>query len=110
MVGYVNLKPPNCYIEPEAAKDAWVYITSAAVTVTFSGKSTMNNFSLCEIFTPLLFMNDYVRQALTDRTAFPPEVRAQLSYFKYLVESYNEWKMDLAIEEWGNIALSLIHI
>ena len=48
-------------------------------------------------------MNDYVRQALTDRTAFLPEVRAQLSYFKYLVESYNEWKMDLDIEEDGNL-------
>ena len=72
-------------------------------TVKFSGRSTMKHSSLCEVFTPLLFMNDYVRQALTDRTAFLPEVRAQLSYFKYLVESYNDWKMDTAIEEWGNM-------
>ena len=45
-------------------------------------------------------MYDYVRQALTDRTALLPEVQAQLSYFKHLVISYNEWKMDLAIEEY----------
>ena len=45
-------------------------------------------------------MDDYVRQALTDRTALLPEVQARLSYFKHLVISYNEWKMDLVIEEY----------
>ena len=66
----------------------------------YNVRSTMKHSNLCEVFTPLLFMDDYVRQALTDRTAFLPEVQAQLSYFKHLVISYNEWKMDLVIEEY----------
>ena len=71
-------------------------------TVKSSGRSTIKHFSLCEVFTPLLFMDDYVRQALTDRTALLPEVQARLSYFKHLVMSYSQWKMDSAIEEDGN--------
>ena len=68
-------------------------------TVQLSGGPTIRHSSLCDIFTPLLFMDDYVRQALTDRTALLPEIQAQLKYFKHLVESYNDWEMEVGIEE-----------
>ena len=71
-------------------------------TVKPQRRSTLKHLSVCKVFTPLLFMDDYVRQALTDRTALLPEVQAQLSYFKHLVMSYSQWKMELAIEEDGN--------
>ena len=55
-----------------------------------------------EAFTPLLFMDDYARLALTDRTALLPEVQTLLSFYKHLVATYSQWKMDSAIEEDGN--------
>ena len=44
-------------------------------------------------------MDDYVRQALTDRTALLPEIQVQLRYFKHLVESHNDWELEVGIEE-----------
>jgi hypothetical protein len=68
-------------------------------TVKLSGGPIMRHPSLCDIFTPLLFMNDYVRQALADRTALLPGIQAQLKYFRHLVESHNDWEMEVGIEE-----------
>ena len=79
--------------------------TSSSVhlgTIRLSGGLAMKHPSLCSIFTSLLFMDDFVRQALTDRTALLSEVQAQLKYFKHLVESHNEWEMEVAIEEYGD--------
>ena len=79
--------------------------TSSSVhlgTIRLSGGLAMKHPSLCSIFTSLLFMDDFVRQALTDRTALLSEVQAQLKYFKHLVESHNEWEMEVAIEEYSD--------
>ena len=72
---------------------------SQLCTIKLSGGPMMRHPGLCDIFAALLFMDDYVRQALTDRTALLPEIQVQLKYFKHLVESHNDWELEVGIEE-----------